>query len=208
MAKTAAPRLPAASPHLLESDEPGLAGDGEDGLDLEAYLDLDENPDITRLVQDLRGESGASAGPEDAPPAAAGSVGSAGGAVARGEPHQTAAGAPAEADAPRRAGASRGAHAPLDLEAVARTLGNVQVQGRQVVVACPACGGRPVIIIYANRFKCFGCDAAGDEAALAVLLTGWDDQRVARWLAAAREAMAGDEPEAGRRPWRLSLFAR
>lgn len=208
MAKSTA-SAPAPSPDILGFDEPGPAGDKEEGLDLEAYLDLEESPDITRLVQNLQGEAGASAGREDGPPAAAESSRPPLGTPAPGEPGQTTAtAAPTETGAPRRASVSRAAQPPLELEAVAHALGEVQVQGRQVVVVCPACGGRPAIIVYANRFKCFGCDAAGDEAALVALLTGWDDRRVARWLAAAREAMAEHEPEAGRRPWRLSLFTR
>ncbi len=54
MAKSTA-SAPAPSPDILGFDEPGPAGDKEEGLDLEAYLDLEESPDITRLVQNLQG---------------------------------------------------------------------------------------------------------------------------------------------------------
>jgi hypothetical protein len=106
---------------------------------------------------------------------------------------------PTSAQAPHAA-------APLDLVAIARALGKVHLQGRQLVVTCPACAGRAAIVIYANRFKCFGCEANGEESALVRLLTGWDARRVAAWLADAR--VSTEAAADTRRPWRLSLFAR
>ncbi len=90
MAKSTA-SAPAPSPDILGFDEPGPAGDKEEGLDLEAYLDLEESPDITRLVQNLQGEAGASAGREDGPLAAAESSRPPLGTPAPGEPGQTTA---------------------------------------------------------------------------------------------------------------------
>ncbi len=237
MANTTAP-MRGAEPPLLELEEEDVVGADEEGPDLEAYLDLEESAEIARLMQQVRdgadiGPVAPAAAPElsrcakpeaqrELPPPPTSRLRrpdeSLDAARLSSSPDQATGAGRAEAPEPaadpaaaaRRSAAPRpGRLQPLDVEAVARALGEVQVQGRQLVVGCPACGGRPTIVIYANRFKCFGCEAAGDEAALAAHLTGWDARRVARWLAsAAPAAAADDEAEAGRRPWRLPFFAR
>jgi hypothetical protein len=235
MTKPAAPDAPHDFARFDAVDyEIDGAGQEEEGLDLEAYLDLEENDEIARLVDGVRAGAGAErrAAPQargrEAPeaPRPAG-----GGAVRHPTPgapaKPTMDGAPAEPPAPRgvrrgvgergrpeapgaapevRSQESPAAPPALDLAAVARALGRVQVQGRQLVVGCPACDGRASIVVYANRFKCFTCEATGDEAALAAHLTGWEERRVAGWLEAARESLhdAADV----RRPWRLSFFSR
>jgi hypothetical protein len=184
---------------LAELADDNPSDDGS--LDLEAYLDLEESPEITRLMQEMRAEgSRAPAGPaaveqqaprEEPPPAAAHVAATA-----------TRPLAPPVERAPARPEARR-----LDLAAVARALGAVGVQARQLVVACPRCEGRASIVIYSDRFKCFGCDATGDERALAAHLTGWDPRRVGAWLEAAAARPEVDDTDV-RRPWRLSFFAR
>lgn len=251
MANTAA-RVAGTPSSFLDLDEEDVVGTDEEGLDLEAYLDLEESPEIARLMQQVR--DGAAIGPAqpdtvprvpspvqaaprvESTPAPAtrlpGAVAALDGRVRPASTPSAISATPAsparlrpepesgrvrepwvalgEAGAPRQPAAGRpGRLRPLDTEGVARTLGEVQVQGRQLVVACPACGGRPTIVIYANRFKCFGCEATGDEAALAAHLTGWDARRVAQWLASATPVAAADgEAGSGRRPWRLPFFAR
>jgi hypothetical protein len=235
MTKPAAPDAPHDFARFDPADyEIDGAGQEGEGLDLEAYLDLEENDEIARLVDGIRAGAGAEgrvtpqARRREAPeePRRAG-----GGAVTRPDP-----GAPAKPDtdgAPAAPKVSRGvlrgagergrpegpsaapevrsqespaAPPALDLAAVARALGRVHVQGRQLVVDCPACDGRASIVVYANRFKCFTCEAAGDEAALAAHLTGWEARRVAGWLEAARASVFGAADV--RRPWRLSFFSR
>lgn len=188
--------------------------DPDDGLDLEAYLDLDESPEISRLMQAMRGE-GPAAG-EASPARAVAAVERAerprGSIPPGGPPVPAAAGAPSDADVlrdpspPRPPDRRIGRGEGLDLAAVARALGHVSVQARQLVADCPRCD-RASIVIYADRFKCFGCEAAGDLRALAAHLTGWDARRVAAWLEAA-SANADVEDADVRRPWRLSFFAR
>jgi hypothetical protein len=128
------------------------------------------------------------------------------GAAAPGRSPERRPSMPAQTAAAEGASPARRDTAPLDLAAIARALGQVHLQGRQLVVTCPACAGRAAIVIYANRFKCFGCEATGEERALVRLLTGWDARRVSAWLADARESTEA-APDV-RRPWRLSLFAR
>jgi hypothetical protein len=189
------PAAPDAPPDFARFDpvdyEIDGAGQEEEGLDLEAYLDLDENGEIARLVDGMR--TGAEAAARVAPQAP------------REAPERPRPEGPSAAPEVR-CQESPAAPPALDLAAVARALGRVHVQGRQLVVDCPACEGRASIVVYANRFKCFTCEAAGAEAALAAHLTGWEERRVAAWLEAARESVheAGDV----RRPWRLSFFSR
>ncbi|HEX7126304.1 MAG TPA: hypothetical protein VF406_11150 [Thermodesulfobacteriota bacterium] len=191
------------------ADLPDDNPDDDDSLDLEAYLDLEESPEITRLMQEMRaGGARAPAEPvaaaRPAPPEPRRLAATRGAASdARPAPEATPAPAVAPVDRDR---AYREARRP-DLAAVARALGQVSVQARQLVVACPRCDGRASIVVYADRFKCFGCSATGDERALAAHLTGWDSRRVAAWLEAAAVRPEVDDTEV-RRPWRLSFFAR
>lgn len=188
--------------------------DPDDGLDLEAYLDLEESSEITRLMQEVRGQDAAAAErqPEPGPPAERPSPARPAAAPSGTLPRAAvwpgqAAGAEAagEAAAARPAGRT-GRGTGLDLAAVARALGRVTVQARQLVADCPRCD-RASIVVYADRFKCFGCEATGDERALAVHLTGWDARRAAAWLEAAAAGTGVEETDV-RRPWRLSFFAR
>ncbi|HEY8370271.1 MAG TPA: hypothetical protein VIM86_13250 [Thermodesulfobacteriota bacterium] len=183
--------------------------DDDDSLDLEAYLDLEESPEITRLMQEMRAggvrapaataADARSAPPEPRPHAAT--------RDATNGPRPGREAAPAPQAEPVGFDHARREPRRLDLAAVARALGRVSVQARQLVVACPRCDGRASIVVYADRFKCFGCSATGDERALAAHLTGWDPRRVAAWFEAAAVRPDVDDTEV-RRPWRLSLFAR
>ncbi len=217
MSKAAA----SASHDLFDLNDFADADPDDDSLDLEAYLDLEESPEIARLMQEMRGQGAQAAAPAaperpagpavSAPAAPAGRVAvTATGTVLRGAGRSAPApepeARPEPARPPARRAASRDA-SRLDLAAVARALGEVTVQARQLVVACPRCEGRTSIVIYADRFKCFGCEATGDERALAAHLTGWDPRRVVAWLEAAAETPEVDDADV-RRPWRLSLFAR
>lgn len=182
------PKAAASSPHdLFDLTDPDPEPD-DDSLDLEAYLDLEESPEITRLMRAMRGQGSALSAPPAAPERAA------------------AREALPPVPAPRGR-ATRGGDGRLDLAAVARALGEVHVQARQLVVTCPRCEGRASIVVYADRFKCFGCEATGNERALAAHLTGWDPRRVDAWLEAAAASPEVEEADV-RRPWRLSLFAR